>query len=160
MKQLLTILFLLSFLNLKAQQKEGRSNPNTIEATDSVFSGKIVIDKTRHSKIYLTNFQQTLDSTGIYTTTYTFGAKTPRPAFDVNITMKFDAPLIHDGPIGFQYGPVGVGRYSGSGALQNNNSFLFLQGQMTSTGHHFFIKVKSKQKINPVIDGLNGQSNF
>lgn len=160
MKQIFIAIFLLSFLNLKAQEKTVNHNDTNVETTDSIFSGKILVDKTKHSKIFLTNFQQTLDSAGVYTTTYTFGAKTSRPTFDVNIRMKFDAHLIHDGPIGFQYGPVGVGRYSGSGALQNDNSYLFLLGQMTSPGHHFFIKVKSKQKINPVIAGLDGKSNF
>jgi hypothetical protein len=152
MKQLLTILLLLSFINLKAQTEKA-------SAVDSVFTGKILIDKENRTKIYLTNFQQTLDSTGVYTTTYTFGTKNRRPTFDVNVRMNFDAPLIHDGPIGFQYGPVGVGRYSGSGALRNN-SYLFMQGQWTSASHHFFIKIKSKQKVKPVITGLDGQSAF
>ena len=160
MKPLFISILLLSFVSLKAQQKESNDNNLKVEKADSVFSGKILIDKTKHSKIYLTNFQQTLDSTGTYTTTYTFGAKTSRPTFDVGIRMKFDNALIPDGPIGFQYGPVGVGRYSGSGSVQNNNTYLFLQGQMTSTGHHFYIKVKSKEKINPVIAGLDGQANF
>ena len=74
--------------------------------------------------------------------------------------MKFDNPLIPDGPIGFQYGSVGVGRYSGSGALQSNNSFLYLRGQMTAQGRHFYIKVKSSQKINATIAGVDGQANF
>lgn len=160
MKPLFILVFLLSFLGTKAQEKVTNGNDISVGKTDSVFAGKIVIDKANRSRLFLTGFHQTLDSTGIYTTTYTFGAKTYRPTFDVNIRMKFDAPLIPDGPIGFQYGPVGVGRYSGSGALQNNNSFLFLQGQMTSTGRHFFVKIKSKQKVNPVIAGLDGQSNF
>jgi hypothetical protein len=127
---------------------------------DSTFSGQIITDKTHHTKIYLTNFQQTVDDNGVYTTTFTFGFRFSRPTFDVNITMNFDNPLIQDGPIGFQYGPAGVGRFNGGGALRNNNKFLFLQGQWTSSSHHFFIKVKSKEKIHPVIKGLDGQLNF
>lgn len=160
MKSLFIPILLLSFLGTQAQEKTANGNDVTVEKSDSVFSGKIIIDKANRSKIFLTDFRQTLDSTGVYITTYTFGAKTSRPSFDLNIRMKFDAPLIANGPIGFLYGPVGVGRYSGSGALQNNNYYLFLRGQMTSTGHHFYIKVKSKEKIHPVIAGLDGQSNF
>lgn len=158
MKLLFTVVFFLSFLSLKAQDKTPRITGT--EKSDSIFSGKIIIDKIKHSKIFLTGFLQTLDSTGVYNTTYTFGAKTSRPSIEVSIRMKFDKPLIANGPIGFLYGPVGVGRYAGSGALQNNNSYLFLQGQMTSASHHFYIKVKSKEKIQPVIAGLDGQANF
>ncbi len=160
MKALFILVFLFTFLGTKAQEKMANGNEVSVGKTDSVFAGKIIIDKANRSKLYLTGFQQMLDSTGVYITTYTFGAKTYRPTFDVNIRMKFDAPLIADGPIGFLYGPVGVGRYSGSGGLQNNNYYLFLRGQMTSTGHHFYIKIKSKEKVQPVIAGLDGQSNF
>ncbi len=151
MKAFFVTIFIFSFFVSKGQQQ------NNIP--DSTFTGKIITDKTHHTRIYLTGFQQTLDSSGVYTTTYLFGARISRPTFDVNITMKFDKPLIMDGPVGFQYGPNGVGRYSGSGALRNNN-FLFLQGQMTSSNHHFYIKVKSKEKPHPVISGLDGQMNF
>ncbi|MEO8821954.1 MAG: hypothetical protein ABI366_00155, partial [Ginsengibacter sp.] len=160
MKSLFIAIFLLSFLSLKAQQKTDGDNDIKAEKTDSIFSGKIIIDKTKRTKLYLTTFQQTLDSTGVYTTTYTFGAKTSRPSFDVNIRMKFDGSIIPNGPIGFLYSPVGVGRYSGSGALQNNNSYLYLQGQMTSATHHFYIKIKSNEKVQAAIAGLDGQAIF
>lgn len=152
MKAFFVTLFFFSFLVSKGQQQ------NNIP--DSTFTGKIVTDKTHHTRIYLTNFQQTLDTSGVYTTTYIFGAKISRPTFDINISMKFDTPLLQDGPIGFQYGPNGVGRYSGSGALRNNNLYIFLQGQMTSSNHHFYIKIKSKEKVHPVITGLDGELNF
>lgn len=151
MKAFLITICLFSFFVSKAQQQ------NNIP--DSTFTGQIVTDKTHHTRIYLTGFKQTFDSSGVYTTTYIFGARISRPAFDVNINMKFDSPLISDGPIGFEYGPSGVGRYSGSGALRNNN-YLFLRGQMTSSNHHFYIKIKSKQKVHPDISGLDGQSDF
>ena len=152
MKAFLVSIFIFSFLVSKGQQQN--NDP------DSTFKGRIVTDKENRTRIYLTDFKQSLDSSGIYTTTYLFGAKISRPSYDVNISMKFDSPLVSDGPIGFQYGPVGVGRYSGSGALRDNNLYLFLRGQMTSGSHHFFIKIKSKQKIHPVISGLDGQSDF
>lgn len=152
MKAIFVSLFLLTSFLAKAQ--ENSSQP------DSPFSEQIITDKTNHTKIFLTNFQQTLDSSGVYTTTYNFGYRSSRPTFDVNITMKFDNPLLPDGPIGFQYGPLGVGRYNGSGGLRNNNKYLFLQGQMTASGHHFYIKVKSKEKPHPVITGLDGQMTF
>jgi hypothetical protein len=160
MKLLVTAIFFLSFLSLKAQQKDAGHNQLIAEKTDSIFSGKIITDKANRSRIFLTDFRQTLDSTGVYITTYTFGAKTSRTTFDVNIRMKFDASLIAEGPIGFLYGPLGVGRYSGSGALQNNNSFLFMRGQMTSSTRHFYIKIKSKEKIQTVIAGIDGQAKF
>ncbi|HSN09422.1 MAG TPA: hypothetical protein VLS85_10295 [Hanamia sp.] len=152
MKAFLVTIFFFSFFVSKGQQQN--NNP------DSTFTGSIITDKAHHTRIYLTGFKQTLDSSGVYTTTYIFGAKISRPTFDVNISMKFDAPLLQDGPIGFEYGPYGVGRFSGSGALRNNNLYLFLRGQMTSSNHHFYIKIKSKQKIHPDINGLDGQSNF
>jgi hypothetical protein len=160
MKLLVTAIFFLSFLSLKAQQKDAGHNQLIAEKTDSIFSGKIITDKANRSRIFLTDFRQTLDSTGVYITTYTFGAKTSRTTFDVNIRMKFDASLIAEGPIGFLYGPLGVGRYSGSGALQNNNSFLFMRGQMTSSTRHFYIKIKSKEKIQTIIAGIDGQAKF
>lgn len=152
MKTIFFSLFLLTSFLANAQDNSTRP--------DSTFSGKIIIDKTHHTKVYLTNFQQTVDDNGVFTTTFTFGFRFSRPTFDVNISMNFDNPLIQDGPIGFQYGPVGVGRFNGAGALRNNNKYLFLQGQMTASGHHFFIKVKSKEKIQPVIKGLDGQLSF
>ena len=160
MKPLFIAIFLLSFLSLKAQQKDDARDQPTVAKSDSIFSGKIITDKANRSRIFLTDFRQMLDSTGVYVTTYTFGAKTSRTSFDVNIRMKFDASLIADGPIGFLYGPLGVGRYSGSGALQNNNSYLYLRGQMTSATRHFYIKIKSKQKIQTVIAGIDGQAKF
>ncbi len=152
MKAFLVTVSFFSFFVSKGQQQT--------HIPDSTFNGQIITDKSHHTKIYLTGFEQTLDSTGVYTTTYNFGYRYSRPTFDVNISMKFDNPLLPDGPIGFQYGPVGVGRYNGSGGLRNNNKYLFLQGQMTASGHHFYIKVKSKEKIHPVINGLDGQLNF
>jgi len=160
MKLLVTAIFFLSFLSLKAQQKDTGHDQLATEKTDSIFTGKIITDKANHSRIFLTDFRQTIDSTGVYITTYTFGAKTSRTSFDVNIRMKFDASVIAEGPIGFLYGPLGVGRYSGSGALQNNNSFLFMRGQMTSSTRHFYIKIKSKEKIQTVIAGIDGQAKF
>ena len=154
MKAFLVVIALLSFTSTKAQQQNNPASP------DSTFSGQIVIDKTNHTKIYLTGFAQTIEDSGVYTTTFTFGFRSSRPTFDVNIAMKFDNPIISDGPIGFQYGPVGVGRYAGSGGFRNNNTYLFLQGQMTTSGHHFFIKVKSKERPHPVITGLDGQMSF
>lgn len=156
MKPLLFTILLFSFLGLRAQDK----NESKVAKPDSVFSGQIVTDKTHHTKIYLTDFKQTVDDSGIYTTTYIFGARIPRTTFDININMKFQEPLVADGPIGFQYGPYGAGRYSGAGALRNNNSYLFMQGQMTSGNHHFYITVKSKEKPHPVIAGLDGQMSF
>jgi len=156
MKPLFMMLMLFSFLQVKAQQNKTVSN----EKTDSVFTGQIIKDKTKNTRIYLTSFQQTLDNTGVYTTTYIFGAKMSKPTIDVDMNMKFDAPLLFDGPIGFQYGPYGIGRYSGSGALKSNNTYLYLQGQFTAPGHHFYIKIKSKEKPHPVINGIEGQANF
>ena len=150
---LVTILFF-SFFTSEGQQQ------NLNQKVDSTFTGKIITDKANRTRIYLTGFKQTLDSSGVYTTTYIFGAKISRPTFDVNINMIFHTPLLSDGPIGFEYGPYGVGRYSGSGALRNNNLYLFLRGQMTSSNHHFYIKIKSKEKVHPDISGLDGQSNF
>ena len=152
MKAFLVTILLFSFFVSKGQQQTN--------APDSTFTGKIITDKSHHTKIYLTNFQQTVDSSGVYTTTFTFGFRFSRPTFDVNISMNFDNPLLPDGPIGFEYNPVGVGRYNGSGGLRNNNKYLFLQGQWMVSGHHFFIKVKSKEKIHPVIRGLDGQLSF
>ncbi len=152
MKAFLFTVLLFSFFVSKGQQQ------NTVP--DSTFSGQIITDKSHHTKIYLTNFQQTVDDAGLYTTTFTFGYRSGRPTFDVNLSMNFENPLLPDGPIGFQYNPVGVGRFNGSGGVRNNNKYLFLQGQWTVSGHHFFIKVKSKEKIYPVIRGLDGQLSF
>ena len=165
MKPFFVAILVFSFFGLKAQEKSKVDNTDIskageIEKVDSIFTGQIITDKTHHTRIYLTDFKQTFDSSGIYTTTYIFGARISRPTFDVNISMKFQTPLVSDGPIGFEYGPYGVGRYSGSGALRNNNLYLFLRGQMTSPNHHFYIKIKSNQKVHPVISGLDGQSNF
>src|SRR6185312_12120722 len=160
MKFLMLLLFGFGSLAASAQQIQENEKQFAVSNPDSVFTGKIIIDKENRTKIFLTGFQQTVDSAGFFITTYTFGSKNYRPAFDINIRMKFGNPLIPDGPIGFQYGSVGVGRYSGSGALQNNNSFLYLRGQMTAQGRHFYIKVKSSQKINATIAGVDGQANF
>lgn len=157
MKRLFMMFMLFSFFQVKAQ------NPNqsiSNEKADTIFKGQIIKDKTKNTRIYLTGFQQTLDDTGVYTTTYIFGSKMSKPAIDVDMNMKFDAPLLFDGPIGFQYGSYGIGRYSGSGALKSNNTYLYLQGQFTAPGHHFYIKIKSKQKPNPVINGIEGQAKF
>ena len=159
MKLLMLLIFSFGFLAASAQQTE-HEKQSTVSHTDSIFTGKIIIDKENRTKVFLTGFQQVSDSSGFYITTYTFGSKSYRPNFDINVRMKFDNPLIADGPVGFQYGPVGVGRFSGSGALQSNNSFLYLRGQITAQGHHFFIKVKSNQKINATIAGVDGQASF
>ena len=166
MKPFFLMLLLFSFFELKAQQ-ENKANEVTIsngnanrEMVDSVFTGQIIKDKTKNSRIYLTGFQPTVDTSGIYTTTYIFGAKISRPMFDIDINMKFQAPLLPNGVVGFEYGPYGVGRFSGSGGVRNNNLYLFLQGQVTASGHHFFVRVKSKQKPHPVINGIEGQANF
>lgn len=159
MKQFLFVLLLFSFLQVKAQEPNKTINQNT-DQSDSVFQGQIIVDKSNRSRIYLTGFKQTLDSNGVYTTTYIFGAKTSRPTVDVNIRMNFASPVIFNGPVGFEYGPEGVGRYSGSGGVRNNNLFLFLQGQVISSNHHFYIRIKSKKKPSPKISGVDGQANF
>ena len=156
MKQLFMILLLFSFFQVKAQENQSVLN----EKADSVFTGQVIKDKTKNTRIYLTGFQQTLDNSGIYTTTYIFGSRMSKPTIDVDMNLKFDQPLLFDGPIGFQYGPYGTGRYSGSGALKSNNTYLYLQGQFIAPGHHFYIKIKSKQKPHPVINGIEGQANF
>jgi len=160
MKAIFSAFLLFSFLGLKAQENTSVQKPAGSEVVDSVFVGNILIDKENTTRIYLTGFKQTLDSTGIYSTIYTFGSKIPRPTFDVNIKMKFHSPIIFDGPIGFKYGPLGAGRYSGSGALRNDNTFLYLQGQVTAETRHFYIEIKSKQKVHPLISGIDGQAIF
>ncbi|MGN6530314.1 MAG: hypothetical protein ACTHK0_00995 [Ginsengibacter sp.] len=151
MRKFVLILLLFSFFQVHAQQEN---------IVDTAFTGQIIKDKTKNTRIYLTAFQQVLDSTGTYTTTYIFGSKMSKPTIDVDMDMKFDKPLIPDGFIGFQYGPYGTGRYSGSGALKSNNTYLYLKGQFISPGHHFYIKIKSKQKPQPVINGIDGQASF
>ncbi len=159
MQQFFLALLLFSFVQVHGQQQNKASTLSN-QKPDTAFTGQIIKDKTKHTKIYLTGFEQAVDSIGIYNTTYIFGSKMSKPTFDVDIEMNFDTPLVPDGPIGFQYGPYGVGRYSGSGAIRNNNTFLFLKGQFISPGHHFYIKVKSKQKPQPVINGIDGQGSF
>lgn len=159
MKPFLFLLLFFAFSNIKAQETNKIDNGNTGQV-DSVFTGKIIVDKNNRTRIYLTGFKETTDSVGVYTTTYIFGAKTSRPTIDVNIRMNFASPLIFDGAVGFEYGPYGVGRYSGSGGVRNNNLFLYLQGLITSSNHHFYIKIKSKQKPSPNISGIDGQANF
>ncbi|MEO8821777.1 MAG: hypothetical protein ABI267_05075 [Ginsengibacter sp.] len=159
MKLFITAILLCSFLGMKAQDTNTNAKNNK-EEVDSVFQGQLLIDKTNNTKIYLTGFKQTIDSTSTYTTVFTFGAKLSRTTFDVNIKMKFHQPILSDGPIGFEYGPVGTGRFSGSGAVRENNIFLYFQGQITASTHHFFIKIKSKQKVRPLVAGLEGQANF
>ncbi len=160
MKAIFSAFLLFSFLGLKAQENTSIQKPAGSEGVDSIFVGKILIDKENNTRIYLTGFKQTLDSSGVYSTIYTFGSKIPRATFDVNIRMKFLAPIIFDGPIGFKYGPLGAGRYSGSGALRNDNTFLYLQGQVTAGTRHFYIEIKSKQKVHPLISGIEGQAIF
>ncbi len=116
MKAFIGTLLLFSFLGLKAQDKNNNPKAGQPEEVDSVFVGQILIDKENNTRIYLTGFKQTIDSSGTYTTTFTFGAKISRATFDVNIKMKFHSPILFDGRIGLEYGPDGVGRYSGSGA--------------------------------------------
>ncbi len=156
MKHLFMMLLLFSFFQVKAQN----TNESINEKADTAFVGKIIKDKNENTRMYLTGFQQTLDNSGVYTTTYIFGSKMSKPTIDVNMNMKFDAPLLFEGPIGFEYGPYGTGRYSGSGALKSNNTYLYLQGQFIAPGHHFYIKIKSKQKPKPVINGIEGQAKF
>ena len=151
MKNFLVFFFLLGSFTLKAQHSQ---------PVDTSFQGKITVDKTNKTKIFLTGFKQELNTDETYTTTYFFGARISRPVFDVNIGINFSQPLIKDGPLGFQYAPYGVGKYSGSGGLRNNDKYLFLQGQMTATSHHFYIKIKTKEKPEPTITGLDGQAAF
>lgn len=151
MKTLFAILLGFIAFSLKAQD----SHP-----VDSIFVGKITIDKMNRTRIFLTGFNQKVDSSGIYTTTYFFGNKINRPEFDVNIDMQFESKLIPFGPAGFEYGPQGSGRFSGRGNLMGSQKHLYLQGQMTAGSRHFFIRIKSKDKPVPTITGIDGQANF
>src|SRR5450432_390549 len=77
-----------------------------IYGNGNVKIGKIIIQSTR-TRIFYAGYKQTIDSLGIYTTHYLFAPLEKLPTFGIDITIKFDKPLLPFGMDYFMVGPWG-----------------------------------------------------
>src|SRR5579872_4588571 len=161
MKHLSIALFttLISLISYCQKQPQKNIHVDTaaqvnIYGNGHVYIGTVIINQTIKTKIYLLGVDQQKDSTGIYTTIFSFGNKETLPLFGVNITIEFSDPIIIADIGGSAMTSVAYG-YN-----ENKTAFQFTAGQINRNslgGNEIFtILAKSKTRLHFAIHGIDG----
>jgi len=119
--------------------------------------GKIIVNQTLQTKIFLINYSQTKDSSGIYTTIINLGNNENVPLFGGNISLYFDKPVIsaEGSPLS-----SGMNILTSLDANKMNYSFKAAQINQPFEGNILIsFVIKSTQKTLVTIKGIDGVLN-
>jgi hypothetical protein len=112
---------------------------------DSLFIGKVIINRDFKSDVHFVRSISTPDSSGIYRTVYKFVSKDHAASFNVQLAIDFDKPILSRGPNGFIYGSSGMGVFSGTYGIKSGNMGVYIKG--LATGEDFYIIVNSTDRV-------------
>nr|WP_294793326.1 hypothetical protein [uncultured Mucilaginibacter sp.] len=159
MKYFATFLLLTVSSLAFAQQKKITNNIDVvtnlnINGNDTKVSiGKIIIQETLQTKLYLIKSEQKRDSTG-YLTTFYFGNNERLPLFGTAILIKLDSKII---TVNLQL--AGLAMYVTRGIQSDNKSYLLKAQQINRDADSstiIVITVKTENQIHADIYGLDG----
>lgn len=170
MKLLPLLLLLMLSLSTKAQIKKGVFYTNinnakkvlientngeiNIQKADSVFIGKIIINVTNATRLFLIDYGQNKDSSGLYITVMKFSNPDKLVSMNVDVFIEFNSP--YDSAIWHGEG----------GGMQGEKIWGFptkkyarIQGDILFSGSILTLTVKSKEEIFSKIYGIDGAYN-
>ncbi|MBS1737902.1 MAG: hypothetical protein JSS98_15065 [Bacteroidetes bacterium] len=156
MKVLLTTLLLTVPLVFYAQKIT--NNIKTVKTLNvygnsKVIIGKIEVNQTLKTKVYLIKSNQSKDSTGVWVSEYFFGNNEEVPLFNANVLLEFDKPVLSE-----QTRP-GTSFSITWGLTEDKMQYYFKAGQINRPfeGNIIFsFQIRSAEKITPVIKGVAG----
>lgn len=115
--------------------------------------GKIIVNQTLQTKVFLLTYSQKKDSLGIYTTIINLGNNENLPLFGVKVMLKFNKPVISIDP------NMTVAFTISSGFNDTNTEFIFSAQQINRPfeGNNIltFI-IKSNEPVLTTIFGIDG----
>ena len=116
--------------------------------------GKIIVNQTLQTKIFLINYSQTKDSLGIYTTIFNLGNNENFPLFGGNFSLQFDKPVISaDGS------PLSSGMSISTSLDADKMNYTFKAGQINRPFEGNILisfVIKSTQSTLVTIKGIDG----
>ena len=159
MKSLPTIMLILCSFSLIAQNKINNKikevkNLN-IYGNGKTIIGKIIINQTIKTKIFLLGSSQVKDSSGNFTTVLEFGNEEAIPFFNGDFFFQFDQPVISVEP------HLTVGMSLSYGLSDDHKSFFFTAGQINRPFGNgnilIYFTIQSATKVKVVIaKGVDG----
>jgi len=142
-----------------ANKVEVKTNNGVINiaAAKNVIIGKVIINESFKSPVYLIGFNQILDSSGFYVTVVTFANPGRIKTSDINVTLKFSQPFESvDWKVLAESSSLMVTGYSNSLDKKECN---FYAGEMIAKDGKFSATIKSKKKPFVDIHGISGALN-
>lgn len=156
MKSIFSILLVLIVFNAKAQTTNNTSikkATGTVKIYNgNVSIGQVVVNQTLRPKLILTTYTQTKDTANTYKTVFTFSNPENMPFFNVNIGMKFSAPVI-DVMQDFNGQPA-VEQMLSEFKSTDMTIYQLKVGQISAPT--FSIVIISKTKVFTTISGIEG----
>lgn len=160
MKYYLTYLLICSTLFSFAQQPKVNNikqvkTLNIYGKGNKTVIGKLIVNQTLQTKIFLINSYQTKDTLGIYTTTIDLGNNENVPLFGGDFSLEFDTPVISA-----EGKPHSMGMNISTTLNEDHTNFSYKIGQVNRPfgGGNILLSfvIKSTKKILVTIKGLDG----
>ncbi|SDT60988.1 hypothetical protein SAMN05216490_4310 [Mucilaginibacter mallensis] len=116
--------------------------------------GKIIVNETLETKLYLINSTQLKDDSNYYVTKFNFGNNQSVALFGAKITMKFNKPVLF-----VNFGGFSTATAMGFGISADKTSYVFKAQQINrDPDNHVIITfiIKSKERITTEVSGVDG----
>jgi hypothetical protein len=154
MKQLLIVLFCFLVLDAKSQSKTDEVKVLNVYGSNASFViGKLIINKSVKTNLFLLKSTQKKDTSNHYVTTFYLGNKDTIAVAGVKIIMKFSKPVKAVMPsFSAAFNVV-------DGISDDHISYIFKAGQLNRDSGSVVVisfRIKSKDKITTEISGLDG----
>jgi hypothetical protein len=160
MKYYLTSFFICYTL-LAFAQKQKVNNINQVKSLNiygngnKTVIGKLIVNQTLQTKIFLINSYQTKDTLGIYTTTINIGNKENVPLFGGDYSLEFDTPVISA-----EGKPQSMGMDISTTLNEAHTNFSYKIGQVNRPwgGGYILLSfvIKSTRRTLVTIKGIDG----
>jgi hypothetical protein len=154
MKRLLIILLCFWVVGASSQSKTNAAKPLNVYGRDGkTVIGKIIINTTAATKLFLLKSVQKKDTSNNYITTFYLGNKETTPLLDARILMKFSKPVIDVMP------SFSAAFNSVSGLSDDHITYIFKAGRLDRDPGSVVVisfAIKSKDRVITEISGLDG----
>jgi hypothetical protein len=154
MKRLLIIMLCFYALGAIAQSKTNTAKQLNVYGRDGkTVIGRVIVNTTSASKLFLLKSTQKKDSANNYITTFYLGNKETTPLLDARILMKFSKPVIDVMPT------FSAAFNSLSGLSDDHITYIFKAGRLDRDPGSVVVisfDIKSKDRVITEISGLDG----
>ena len=153
MKRLLIIILCFWVVNTRSQSTGQVKELNVYGENGKSVIGKVIVNATTTTKLFLLKSIQKKDTVNNYVTTFYFGNKETTPLLEARILMKFSKPVIDVMP------SFSAAFNSVNGLSDDHLTYVFKAGRLERDPGSVVIisfTIKSKGRVVTEISGLDG----